>query len=164
MPIRVGVGADSHRFSRDPGRKLMLGGVEIPNTPGVVANSDGDVVLHAICNALASITGFSVLGPYADRLCSEKNITDSSIYVAEALNRLEGYLITSVSISIEGKKPKLLEYSDKICAQVAALLNIEPERVGLTATSGEDLTAFGEGRGLHATVVVAAVNSEILGT
>ncbi|MBU1701480.1 MAG: 2-C-methyl-D-erythritol 2,4-cyclodiphosphate synthase [Candidatus Eisenbacteria bacterium] len=164
MPLRVGIGTDSHRFSRDPSRKLMLGGVEIPSTPGMVANSDGDVILHALCNALATITGFTVLGPYADRLCLEKGVTDSSLYLVEALNRLEGYLITSVSIAVECKRPKLIEFIPKIRGRIAALLGIDAERVGLTATTGEELTAFGEGRGIHATVIVAAVKEEILGS
>lgn len=157
MPIRVGIGHDSHRFSRDPAKQFVLGGIEINGIPGMVANSDGDVVFHALCNALATITGSSVLGTYADELCKQ-GVTDSAVYLSEAVNRMSGYRIASVSVSIECKRPRLEKHLNAMKGRIAELIGVEPERISLVVTSGDDLTAFGEGRGIQAFAAIAAVN------
>lgn len=86
---RVGIGQDSHRFLHPTAKKpLVLGGLLFEETPGFMANSDGDVVLHALCNAITSLTGTLILGGIADKLCLEMGISDSAIYLKEALNSL----------------------------------------------------------------------------
>jgi 2-C-methyl-D-erythritol 2,4-cyclodiphosphate synthase len=161
MPIRVGLGQDSHRFSRDPKRRLVLGGVEIPGIPGVVANSDGDVVLHALCNALAAFSGVAVLGSWADQVCAERGITDSRVFLREALDRIQGWHLTSASVSVECRRPHLAEYVDRMRREVASLLGLSPEDVMITATSGEGLTPFGEGKGIQAFAVVAGIREDL---
>jgi len=161
MPIRVGIGQDSHRFSRSPEKRFVIAGIEITGTPGMVANSDGDVVFHAICNALATISGFSVMGPYADNLC-EQGVIDSAVYLSEAVNRVEGYRICSVSVAIECKRPKLQPHVEAMRAKVAEVLSVDVSRVMITVTSGDELSAFGEGKGIQAFATVAAMNDELL--
>jgi 2-C-methyl-D-erythritol 2,4-cyclodiphosphate synthase len=157
MPIRVGIGHDSHRFSRDPAKRFVIGGVEISGTPGMVANSDGDVIFHALCNALATITGFSVLGDYADELCRQ-GVTDSAVYLTEAISRLSGYRIASVSVSVECKRPRLSKHLDVMRGRIGEILGVEPERIAIAVTSGDEMTSFGEGRGIQAFAAVTAVN------
>jgi 2-C-methyl-D-erythritol 2,4-cyclodiphosphate synthase len=163
MPIRVGIGQDSHRFSRDPASRLILGGIEIGGVPGLVANSDGDPVFHALCNALATVTGFRVLGPYADLLCREQGVTDSSIFLTEAVSRLDAYRITSVSIAVECKRPHLEEHLEAMKARVSELLKVDAGLVVITVTSGDELTPFGEGRGIQAFAAVTAIHKGLWG-
>lgn len=145
--MRCAIGQDSHRFDFDDKQKpLLLGGVLFEGEPALSANSDGDVVLHAITNAVSGITCVNILGKPADELC-RSGITDSSVYLKEALKSLT-VPIVHLSVSIECSRPKI---SPKIAAmreQIAALLGIAPGCVGITATTGEGLTACGSGQGI----------------
>lgn len=154
---RTGLGQDSHRFdgeSRD--KPLVLGGVIFPNEPPLLGNSDADVVLHALTNAVSGITGVNILGPVSDALCLEQGITDSRVYLAKALEHLGAYRIHHASLSIECRRPKINPRIDEMKACVGALLGIPPEVVGITATSGEGLTSFGRGEGIQVFAVVSA--------
>jgi 2-C-methyl-D-erythritol 2,4-cyclodiphosphate synthase len=154
---KTGIGQDSHRFEPDGSRKrLMLGGVHIPGCPGLMGNSDADVVLHALTNAISGISGVNVLGKTSDTMCLEQGITDSAEYLKVALRTLATLRITHVSVSIEGKRPHLSAHIDSMKKSIATVLGIQPKDVGITATSGEGLTAFGRGEGLQAFVVVTA--------
>ena len=105
--MKVAIGEDSHRFDfEDKNKKLILGGVLFTNYPPLAGNSDADVVLHAITNAISGITGKNILGKIADKMCMEQGITDSKEYVREALKSLS-YQIEHLSISIECKTPKI---------------------------------------------------------
>lgn len=148
---RVGIGQDSHRFLPESSAKpCILGGVIFENTPGFQANSDGDVVFHAICNALSSITHRIILGEVADELFHTRGITDSSVYLSEALKSLKpNQIITHVSITIEGNRPKCLPKIPQMRQSIAAVLNISLKSVGITATSGEGLSDFGCGDGVQ---------------
>lgn len=158
MSFKVGIGQDSHRFEEeDSSKSLILGGVKIPSELSMQGNSDADVVLHALCNAISGISGKAIIGPYADRLCKEEGITDSAVYVKEALKTLKDYRITHVSVAIECARPKILPHIERICTKIAQILGIERGNVGMTLTSGEGLTSFGQGRGIQAFVVVTAV-------
>jgi 2-C-methyl-D-erythritol 2,4-cyclodiphosphate synthase len=154
---KTGIGQDSHRFEKDgSAKKLILGGVHVPGCPGLSGNSDADVVLHALVNAISGISGENILGKTTDKMCLEQGIKDSAFYVKAALRTLRDYRLTHVSISIEGKRPILSPHIDPIRKSIANLLGIRPSDVGLTATSGEGLTAFGRGEGLQAFVIVSA--------
>ena len=106
--IKTGIGQDSHRI-QEPGhgKSLVLGGVRFSESFALEGNSDSDVVLHAITNALAGITGKPILGPVADGLC-KAGITDSIVYLRLALTDLFaiGYGLTHVSVSLECQRPK----------------------------------------------------------
>lgn len=154
----TGLGEDSHRFASHK-KALVLGGYTCSDQGGLEANSDGDVILHALCNAISSLTGRLVLGPRADELCQQGKI-HSRAYLALALEDLErdkrDWLIHQVAISLEGAQPKILPLREKIRDSLAALLGLERRAIGLTATSGEGLTSFGQGLGLRCTVLVSA--------
>lgn len=155
MPVRTGIGQDSHRFLPNESSKLcVLGGLIFENTPGFNANSDGDVVLHAICNAISSLTGVLILGGIADDLCLKDGITDSAVYLKEAVGTLGRQQITHVAVTIEAKKPKLKERILEMRAHIARLMNLEASQVGITATTGEGLTDFGCGDGVQAFAIV----------
>lgn len=148
--IRTGIGQDSHRFLPDEVTKpCMLGGIIFPDTPGLQANSDGDVILHAICNAISSLTGEIILGKRADELLEKEGITDSSVYLQEALKTLGKQKISHLAITIEASRPKLLKRIPELRKHIAAEMGIDFSQVGITATSGEGLTDFGCGKGIQ---------------
>lgn len=154
--FRIWFGQDSHKFSQSRSRKLVLGGYTVPNEIGLEANSDGDLILHALFNAISSAIGLKSLGHYADPML-ERGITDSKEYLKTILKKLEGknMKINNVSISIEAKKPRLDGYTDKIIDSLSKILNTEKQNIGITYTSGEGLTAFGRGEGMQCFVVVS---------
>jgi 2-C-methyl-D-erythritol 2,4-cyclodiphosphate synthase len=160
--FKVGIGQDSHRI-REPaaGKALVLGGVTLAEPYALEGNSDSDVVLHAITNAISGITGRPILGPVADRLC-RAGVTNSAAYLERALDDLAGigYRITHVSVTLECRRPKILPLLPAMTAKVADLLGVAPEDVGITATSGEGLTDFGKGLGIQAFACATAMRAE----
>ena len=158
--VRVGFGHDSHAFEPDGGTKpLVLGGVVFPGQPGLLANSDGDVVLHALFNALSQAVGGRSLGVYADPICAG-GVTDSSAYLPVALDmvRRAGYTIANVGVSIEARRPRIEPMAAQMKVCIAHLLDIQEDQVGITATSGEGLTAFGRGEGIQVFAIVSLVS------
>ena len=154
--VKIAIGQDSHRFEKSADRKTcVLGGVKIRGCEGLAGNSDADVVLHALTNAVSGISGVNVLGSISDRMCL-MGIIDSREYLKKALATLGEYRICHVSVSVEGKKPKLARHIPSIKKSLARLLSLTVADIGFTATSGEDLTAFGRGEGLQAFVIVTA--------
>ena len=150
------IGQDSHRFGEPAGDcTIMLGGVAVPSDRPVLANSDGDVILHAITNAVSGLTGNIILGGIADKLCLEEGIKDSSVYLKKALEDLKDSEIVHCSMTVECLVPKLKPYRDAIRAKVGELLNIPASSVGITATTGEGLTAFGRGEGIQVFVILS---------
>ena len=144
--MKAAIGQDSHRFEETPGKPLILGGVVYPGEVGLLANSDGDVVLHAITNAVSGITGRNILGRVADEMC-QSGITDSAEYLREALKSLEGRIV-HLSISMECLRPKISPMIPAMQEKIAELLGVEPAAIGITATTGEGLTDCGKGLGI----------------
>ena len=157
--IKTGLGIDSHRFTEESieNRPLVLGGVPWEEALSLAGNSDADVVLHAITDAISSITGKTIIGAQADSLCSS-GITDSREYLKLALKDLAPYTITHVAIALECLRPKIDPKVPKMRASVAELLEIPIEDVGITATSGEHLTDFGRGEGIYCTAIVTVAS------
>lgn len=157
MRVKTGIGHDSHRFeNKDSSKPCIIAGHHFEDLPGFHANSDGDVVYHAICNAISSITHTLILGGIADELCSKDGITNSEVYLEEALKSLqkEGWHISHVAVSIEAKKPSFKEHLLKMRKNISKILKIETEDVGITATSGEGLSDYGCGDGVFAHSVI----------
>ncbi len=152
---RIGIGQDSHKFSSDKNKKLALGGAKIENEIGFEANSDGDIILHALFNALSTAIGHKSLGFYADDMY-KKGITDSKKYLEFILDKVEkrNLRISNVAIMLEGKNPKIDEHIDKIKTSLSRLLGIKKENIGIAATSGDELTDFGKGLGMQCFAVV----------
>ncbi|MEK6982972.1 MAG: 2-C-methyl-D-erythritol 4-phosphate cytidylyltransferase [Nanoarchaeota archaeon] len=159
--FRIGIGQDSHKFSKNRNKKLVLGGCIIPNETGLEANSDGDVVLHALFNAISSAIGDKSLGYYSDEMC-KKGVTDSKQYIKIILNKLnqKNLKMNNASISIEAKKPRLDNHTDKIKDSLSKIFDLEKQNIGITNTSGDGLSLFGQGRGIQCFVVVSLRNAE----
>ena len=153
---KIGIGHDSHKFSGNKNKKLVLGGFGIKDEIGFEANSDGDVILHALFNALSTAIGEKSLGFYADKMFKE-GITDSKKYLEFILNKVKerNYKISNVAIMLEGKKPRIDGHIDKIKASLSKILKVKQENIGIAATSGEELTEFGKGNGMQCFVAVS---------
>lgn len=159
FPItRVGIGQDSHRFlSQDSAKPCVIGGLIFEDVPGLSADSDGDVVFHAICNAITSLTHVPILGKIAIDLCHKDGITDSQVYLEKAMETLGKQKIVHVSLAIEAKRPRLQKRTEEMRAKVAHVLNLSIEQVGITSTSGDGLTDFGCGDGLQCFCILTTV-------
>jgi 2-C-methyl-D-erythritol 2,4-cyclodiphosphate synthase len=159
MRVKTGIGQDSHRFENASSTKpLWLGAVLFTDCPGLNGNSDADVILHALTNAISSITGHIILGAASDILCLEQGITDSRVYLQEALKYLGTWRISHVALSIEAKRPHFSERIPEIKQSLAQLLTLDSSDIGITATSGEGLTAFGRGEGIQVFACVTAIS------
>lgn len=156
---RVGLGQDSHKIVSN--RPLYLGGYKVTDEYGLEADSDGDVILHALYNALSQAISSRSLGYYATPLCLN-GITDSKEYIEIALELVEnkGFKIGNIGIMTEAKKPRILDYDDEIKKSLASLLKIDKEKIGITATSGDELTPFGKGEAIQAFVIATLVKAD----
>ena len=149
MIVRTGIGQDSHRFlSQGSSKPCVIGGLIFEDIPGLAADSDGDVIFHAICNAITSLTGVPILGGVAIELCHKDGITDSQVYLEKAIETLGKQQIEHVSLTIEGKRPRFQARNLEMRQKIASAMKLELSQVGLTATSGDGLTDFGCGDGL----------------
>ena len=151
--MRVAIGQDSHRFDDSNSDKpLILGGVVFEGEQPLLANSDGDVILHAVTRAISGITTVDVLGPKTKEFL-KNGITDSRVYLEEGLKDLEG-TISHLSISIECKRPRITPRIPEMRRSLAVMLKTDEKNIGITATSGEELTEFGKGNGINVFAVI----------
>ena len=147
LNMKVAIGQDSHRIDyQNKEKRLLLGGIEFQEDYSLLGNSDADVVLHAITNAISGITCKNILGKVADDMC-KYGIIDSEEYVKEALKYLQEEIV-HISISIECQKPKITPKIEEMRNNIARILEIKENCVGITATTGEGLTEFGKGNGV----------------
>jgi 2-C-methyl-D-erythritol 2,4-cyclodiphosphate synthase len=160
VKVKTGLGLDSHRFIEgDSNRPLLLGGVEFEDAPPLSGNSDADVVLHAVTDAISGITGFTVIGPVADEMC-KRGIVDSREYLKVALESLGVWRLTHISIVLECERPPIVPKVPELRTSIARLLGLEIADVCITATSGERLSDVGRGLGIHASAIATAVAAE----
>lgn len=147
--MKVGIGQDSHRIDySNTDKELILAGVKFEENYSILANSDGDVVLHAITNAISGVTCKNILGKISDEMCNQKGIKNSEEYIKEALKYLNEP-ICHLSISIECKVPQITPKIDEMRKNLSRILSIDENCIGITATSGEGLTEFGKGNGIN---------------
>ena len=145
--MKLAIGQDSHKIDyHNKEKKLLLGGIDFQEDYSLSGNSDADVVLHAITNAISGITCKNILGKVADDMC-KNGISDSEEYVKEALKYLEEKIV-HISVSIECQKPKITPKIEEMRSNIARILQIRESCVGITATTGEGLTEFGKGNGI----------------
>lgn len=152
--VRIGLGDDLHRLQA--GGRLVLGGVPIESPVGTIAHSDGDVVLHALTDALLGAAAQPDIGDlFPDTDPANKN-ADSRRFVDAAVRRLAdiGLRPAQTDIVILLERPKLAPYKDAIRASVAALLGISADRVGVKAKTSEGVGPVGEGVAVAARVIV----------
>ena len=151
--MKVAIGQDSHRIDfENKEKKFVLGGVEFEEEYSLLGNSDADVVLHSITNAVSGITCKNILGKVSDEMC-KNGITNSEEYLKEALKYLNEKIV-HISISIECKMPKITPKIEEMRKNIARILTISENSVGITATTGEGLTEFGKGNGIYATAII----------
>jgi 2-C-methyl-D-erythritol 2,4-cyclodiphosphate synthase len=159
MTMRVGSGFDVHAFG--PGEHVMLGGVRIAHSSGVLAHSDGDVLLHALCDALLGAAGLGDIGQHFPDTDPRWRGAPSSDFVTAVIALLEqrGWRVVNADLTLIAEAPRIGAHREAIGRQVAQLLGIAPDAVNLKATTTETLGFIGRGEGLaaQATVLLAAV-------
>ena len=151
--FRIGHGYDVHAL--DEGLRLVLGGVEIPHEKGCVAHSDGDVLVHAICDALLGAAALGDIGKHFPDTSAEFKGIDSLILlrrVVELLGR-EGYKIGNIDSTIAMQRPKLRPHIDLMRERIAEAAGVAVEQVSVKATTTERLGFEGEEKGVSATAV-----------
>jgi 2-C-methyl-D-erythritol 2,4-cyclodiphosphate synthase len=155
MKIKTGIGQDSHRFlPKESTKPCILAGLIFEDTPGFSSDSDGDVILHAICHAITSISGVQIMGGVAEDLCEKDGITDSQVYLRLALETLKEHHIQHVALSIRAKKPRLQPRIEEIREKIASLMSLNMTQVGITATAGDGLSDAGLGEGVECLCVI----------
>ena len=150
MKIRVGLGYDVHRFA--PGRELWLCGVKVPHTEGLAGHSDADVALHALCDALLGAASLRDIGyHFPDTVASFKD-ADSKLLLARVVELIgeKGYSVGNVDVTVCAQTPKLSPHIDRMRQTVAAILKVEPDDVGIKATTTEGLGFTGRKEGIAA--------------
>jgi len=156
--MKVGIGQDSHRFDfENSKKKLVLGGIVFEGEPPLSGNSDADVILHSITNAISGVTCVNILGDISDKLCLTDGITDSRVYLREALKYLNEYRIVHISISIECLRPKITPHLAELRHSLSSLLDLPESCIGITATTGEGLTQFGQGLGIQVISIITVI-------
>ena len=154
MNIRVGEGWDVHQLVE--GRKLVLGGVEIPHDKGLLGHSDADALLHAITDALFGAAGLGDIGHHFPDTDPTFKGADSGVLLAEAAARVRaaGWQIGNVDSTIVAQAPKMAPHIPAMRARIAALLGLAADQVNVKAKTAEKLGPVGEGKSIEARAIV----------
>lgn len=153
--MKIGIGYDIHRLVEE--RKLYLGGIEIPFVKGLIGYSDGDVVLHAIADAILGALALGDIGGHFPNTDPQyKDIASSEILkkVAELASKNK-YAISNVDTVILAEEPKVYPFKDKMIDVLAQILGIKKDRINIKATTNEGVGAIGRGDAIAAYAVVA---------
>jgi len=153
MNFRIGEGWDVHALV--PGRKLVLGGVNVPHTAGLMGHSDADVLLHAITDAVLGAAGLGDIGRHFPDTDPHFKGADSSVLLAEAMRRVrqQGWELVNVDSTIVAQAPKLAPHMPDIQAGVAKALGVAPDQVNVKAKTAEKLGPVGQGQSMEARAV-----------
>ena len=154
MALRIGQGYDVHRLV--PGRRLVLGGEEIPFERGLEGHSDADVLLHALTDAVLGAAGLGDLGALFPPGDPEWKDASSVRLLEIVMTRAAaaGFRVVNCDLTLIAEAPKLAPHRERIRARLARVLGVEPGAVGLKATTHEGLGALGRGEGMAALAVV----------
>jgi 2-C-methyl-D-erythritol 2,4-cyclodiphosphate synthase len=152
---RVGIGYDVHQLVA--GRKLILGGVEIPHAKGLEGHSDADVLMHAICDAVLGALGEGDIGHFFPNTDPRWKGAPSKVFLQEAARWLaaRGGRLVNVDASVIAQQPKLAPHISAMKTNVAAALNTEPDQIGIKATTNEHLGFIGREEGIAAMAVAS---------
>ena len=155
--MRIGQGFDVHQLVS--GRKLIIGGVEIPYEKGLLGHSDADVLLHAICDALLGAAALGDIGRHFSDADAKYKDIDSRILLRETLHlvREQGWRVGNVDATIIAQAPKMAPYIYQMVDNIAADLRIERGAVNVKATTTEKLGYAGRGEGIGAQAVVLLI-------
>ncbi len=151
---RIGLGHDTHRLA--PGKPLVIGGVVVPHETGPVAHSDGDVLLHAITDALLGAAGLGDIGEWFPDNDPQYAGVDSGVLLQRVVERLsdDGWSIVNVDCTVHAQRPKLSPFKQAIAQRVAELLGVAAGRVNVKAKTGEKVGPVGREEALSADAVV----------
>ena len=153
--VHTGIGYDVHPLV--DGRKLVLGGVEIPHSKGLDGHSDADVLMHAICDAVLGAMGEGDIGTFFPDTDSRWKGSASSVFLQEAARQIafrEGRLI-NVDATVIAEAPKISPHVHQMKNHIAEALGINPKRIGIKATTNEHLGFIGRGEGIAAMAVAS---------
>jgi 2-C-methyl-D-erythritol 2,4-cyclodiphosphate synthase len=152
--MRVGCGFDVHAFG--PGDFVMLGGVRVPHARGVIAHSDGDVLLHALCDALLGAAGLGDIGQHFRDTDPKWRGADSAGFVTAvlAMVRAAGLSVVNADLTLIAQAPKLAPHRAAVQGRLAQLLGVDLTRVNIKATTTEGLGFLGRAEGIAAQAVV----------
>jgi len=156
--MRIGHGYDIHKMG--PGSYVTLGGVEIPHTQGVVAHSDGDVLIHALCDALLGAIGLGDIGHHFPDTDMQYKGKASTFFLQTVMGlvKARGYAVENADMTIIAEAPKIAPHIQPMRQILAHLLLISPEQVNIKATTAEGLGAIGRKEGIAVHVVVLLAN------
>ncbi len=145
---RVGIGYDVHKLELE--NTLILGGVSIPYHKGTVAHSDGDVVIHAICDAILGAASLGDIGHFFPDNDDQYKDINSKILLKEVFKMIEklGYSIVNVDVSIILEKPKLKDHLNEMKFEISKCINVSKENINIKATTSEKLGFIGRGEGV----------------
>lgn len=151
---RVGLGHDTHRLG--PGLPLVLGGVTIPHEAGCIAHSDGDVLLHAITDALLGATALGDIGEWFPDTDPQHSGADSANLLTRVVNEVHGrgWRVVNLDCTVFAQRPKLSSYKKEIAVRVASLLGLTADRVCVKAKTGERVGPVGREEAIEASAVV----------
>ena len=154
MNFRIGEGWDVHALV--PGRKLILGGVEVPHTLGLLGHSDADVLLHAITDALFGAAALGDIGRHFSDTDPQFKGADSAVLLAEAVRRVraKGFEIGNVDSTIVAQAPKLASHIEKMRERIAQVLALEVDQVNVKAKTAEKMGPVGLQQAMEARAVV----------
>jgi 2-C-methyl-D-erythritol 2,4-cyclodiphosphate synthase len=160
LKFRTGLGFDVHKFSA--GRKLILGGIEIPHDKGLDGHSDADVLLHSICDAMLGALALGDIGihfPNTDTKWKDVNSAILLTQVNEMVNS-KGYEVGNLDCMIILESPKIFPFINQIRDNIASLLNISPDQISVKATTSETLGFVGRQEGAVSMATVLLVKKE----
>ena len=160
--FRIGIGYDLHRLCK--GRKLILGGIDIPSSRGLLGYSDADVLLHAICDALLGASSQKDIGVhFPDSDSAYRNISSIKLLkkVAQLLKKLE-YSISNIDSVIVAEEPNLGPFKIKMCKKIARVLDLSLKQVNVKATTTEGLGLTGRSKAISAYAVCLIKKDENL--
>ena len=156
LPYRIGFGYDIHRLVT--GRKLVLGGVEIPSDVGLEGHSDADCLTHAMADAILGACGLPDIGHQFPNTDPEIEGIDSQVILKKSadLAAAKGYQIGNIDSCMIAEKPKIAPYIDQMKGVIGNTLNLNPDQIGIKATTQEKLGSLGAGEGIaaHATCLL----------
>jgi len=157
MDVRIGQGFDVHRLV--PARPLWLAGVEIPFESGLLGHSDGDAILHAVCDALLGAAGAGDIGMHFPDTDPRYRGAASATFVGEALRlvRESGLRLANVDVTVFAERPRLAPHIPAMRASLAGLLSADAGQVNLKAKTMEGLDAVGRGEAIAASAVVLLI-------
>jgi len=147
--IRVGFGYDSHRF--DAGRRLVLGGVEIPGEPGLAGHSDADVVIHAVIDALLGAAALGDIGSHFPDTDGRWRGADSAKLLSAVVEEVSaaGWCVGNVDVTVICERPKLRPHVDAMRSRIASLLGVAAGRVSVKGKTNEKMDDVGAGVGIE---------------